>query len=125
MLSAICDTFAAEVEALDPKADDFGVDLRRLILKLARDATAEFADHDLGEVPALLERCRYVIAWLKSAAEDEDRQRRYGRQQALLNLLVLCEGICRFHDSKRKAADVDALRNLIGDALRALVVEEP
>jgi hypothetical protein len=55
------------------------------------------------------------------ADDAEDRQRRYARQQALLNVLTLCEGICRFHAGKRKTADIDALRGLIADALQPLV----
>jgi hypothetical protein len=74
----------------------------------------------MGEISALLQRCHDVLAALKSESEDpEDRKRRYDRRQAELSLLVLCEGICRFHTGKRKAAT--AFRDLIADALSPLV----
>ena len=127
MLPQLCAEFQVEVEALD--ADDVGdyaAQLRRLTLKLARDAALEIADHHYGEIPALCQRCHEVLAWLAAEAEDvEDRQRRYGRQQTVLNLLVLAEGIVRFHSGQgtRKARDeaAAALRDHVADALQALV----
>ena len=35
----------------------------------------------------------------------------------MLNLLILAEGICRFHTGKRRDADFAAFRDLIADAL--------
>jgi hypothetical protein len=124
MLSEICDAFATEVEALDPKDEDHPTDLRVLVLKLVRDAATHFAEYQYGEVSALIELARLVLAWISAEAEDADRSRRYGRERALLDLLVLCEGVRVFHTgSKRKAADVDAFRVQIGDALRGLMPE--
>jgi hypothetical protein len=37
-----------------------------------------------------------------------------------LNLLVLADGIARFHEGKQKPADVAALRDLVADALADL-----
>jgi hypothetical protein len=106
MLSDLCTTFLTDVEALDPRGEDFGAELTLLALNLARDATHHIGGYGMGEIPALCQRCSEVLAWLKSEAEDtEDRQRRYGRQQAVLNLLVLCEAISRFYPGKRKAED--------------------
>jgi hypothetical protein len=125
MLSTICDAFQAEVEQLDSGADDYSYQLRPLVLKLVRDAAAVVEESHYGEVPALLELGRLVLAWLKSEMEDtEDRQRRYARRQAVLDLLRLCDGISGFYASKRKASDVAAHRARIGDALRGLVPAE-
>ena len=122
MLNEICNTFAGEVEALDPKDEDYAVELRALVLKLIRDAAAQLEAQLCGEIPALLQRCYEALAWLKSAAEEpEDRARRYSRQQVILNLLVLCDGIVRFHAGRRKAADLTRFRELIADALEGLV----
>jgi hypothetical protein len=101
---------------------DYARELTGLVKRLAKDAAAHVADYHLGEIPALCQRCHEVLAVLSVEADDaEDRQRRYARQQALLNVLTLCEGICRFHAGKRKTADIDALRGLIADALQPLV----
>jgi hypothetical protein len=125
MLSTICDAFQAEVEQLDSGADDYSYQLRPLVLKLVRDAAAVVEESHHGEASALLELGRLVLAWLKSEMEDtEDRQRRYARRQAVVSLLLLCEGIRRFHAGRRKPEDVDALRALVRSALAPLVQEE-
>ena len=124
MLNEICNAFASDAEALDPKSEDYRVELRSLVLKLARDAAAHVESHSFGEIPALLQRCYELLAWLKSEADDpEDRARRYGRAQAVLNLLQLCDGIARFHTGRRKAAELARFRVLIVDALQGLVPE--
>jgi hypothetical protein len=129
MISEICNSFANDVEGLDPKDEDYPADLRRLVLMLVRDASLYFADYGMGEIPALCQRCHEVLSWLSAEAEDpEDRQRRYGRQQVVLNLLTLCEALVRFHDAsgtrKAKAADLAALRAQVADALQGLVAAE-
>ena len=107
---------------LDVKDEVYGIDLRRLTLRLARDAAAQVEGYGYGEIPALLELSGLVLAWIKAEAEDpEDRQQRYARQRAVLNLLTLCEGICRFHGGRRRASDVAKFRDLVADALRGLV----
>ena len=93
------------------------------VQKLARDAANHVADYGMGEIPALLQRCHEVMAWLQAESEDtEDWQRRYARQQSVLNLLSLCEGTCQFHRAgKRKTTEVSAFRSQVSDALRELV----
>ncbi len=125
-LSDLCDRFQVEAEALDPAADDTADELRGLIHKLARDAADHVADYGLGEVPALMRRCREALAALAAEvvdAEDagEDRRRRYDRRQAVLNLLVFCEGVRRFHASKGKPDDLTEFRGQVADALADLV----
>ena len=122
MLSDICDAFASDVEALDVKSDDYGIELRPLVLKLVRDAAAQLESQLCGEIPALLQRCYELLVWLKE--DPEDRARRYARQQVVLSLLVLCDGIVRFHGGRRKAADLARFRELIADALQGLVPAE-
>jgi hypothetical protein len=122
MLSQLCDEFQREVEALDPKADDYAAELLALVKKLVRDAAAHVADYHLGEIPALLELSRLVLAWLKSEAEDPaDRSRRYARQRAVLDLLTFCENVRHFHASKGKSDDLAQFRAQVADALRSLV----
>lgn len=119
-------SFRTKVDKLDPRDEDYAAHLRAAILKLTRDAAAHFADYDDGEVPAILERSRFVLSWLQSEAEDaEDRQRRYNRQQAVLNLLFLCSAVAQFHRSgKRKTASLTELRDQVADALRGLIPGE-
>jgi hypothetical protein len=124
MLSILCSVFQAEVEALDPKDEDYGTRLRTLVLKLAKDATAHVADYGLGEVPALLQLCQQVLAWLKSESEDpEDRQHRYGRQQAVLDLLTFSHALAGFHGGSAalQRKNLAEHRTRIADALRPLV----
>jgi hypothetical protein len=124
MLSTICDAFQPEVEALDPKDEDYGTRLRSLVLKLAKDAAAEIADYPFGEPVALLQLCQQVLAWLKSEAEDpEDRRRRYGRQQAVLDLLTFSHALAGFHggSAAQQRKRLAEHRARIADALRPLV----
>jgi hypothetical protein len=127
MLSATCETFEAEVEALDP--EDYAVRLGGLTRKLARDAAEGIENYACGEIPALLQLCARVLAWLQAEAEEpDDQSRRYERQRVVLDLLTLCHGIAAFHSGsaaqQRKPASVAALRDLVADALRALVEAE-
>jgi hypothetical protein len=72
-----------------------------------------------------MQRIHEALSAIAAEAEDpDDRHRRYARQAALLNLLILVDGIVRFHASKRRANDVAALRDLVADALRPLVPED-
>ena len=61
-MSSICTAFQAEVEALDVRDEDYGVYLRRLTLKLAKDASAHVADYHFGEISALLQRSHEVLS---------------------------------------------------------------
>jgi hypothetical protein len=119
VLSQLCEAFANKVDALDPRNEDYLPHLKVAVLKLARDA-ANHVEGSHGEVSAILELGRLVLAWLSSEAEDrEDRSRRYNRQRAVLDLLGLCESIRLFHRAgKRKPAEVTAFRGQVGDALR-------
>ena len=122
LLSDILEAFQREVEEqLDP--DTHATRLPHLVTKLAKDAAALIADHNLGEIPALCQRCHDILAALAAEAEDpEDRQCRYRCRAAVLNLLVLADGVARFHASgRRKPTDLAALRDLVADALRDLV----
>lgn len=125
-LSELCDTFATEVERLNSRDEDYPTDLRALTKQLIRDAAEHVEVSQFGEVPTLLESSRIVLAWL-SAEDPENRQRRYGRQQAVLNLLTLCEGIRRLRVGTRKSKNdaAAALREAVADSLRGLVPVEP
>jgi hypothetical protein len=121
-LSEVCDDFQTGLEALEPVDADMAVRLRGLITRLVRDASEHVADYGMGEIPALLQRCREALAALAAEAEDpENRQCRYQSRAAVLNLLVLADGVARFHEGKQKPADVAALRDLVADALTGLV----
>jgi hypothetical protein len=123
-LTDLCNKFQTDVEALDEADLGHATQLAVLVRKLAFGATAYFADYPYGEVPAIIELTRIVLAWLKAEAEDtNDRQRRYARQQAVVNLLMLCEGLSRFHTGKRRGSDTATLRGQIGEALRGLIPE--
>jgi hypothetical protein len=116
MLGEACAEFQNKVDKLDPGDKDYPAHLRAAILKLTRDAAAHFADYDNGEVPAILERSRFVLSWLQSEAEDaEDRQRRYNREQAVLSLLFLCSAVTQGREpdraswpGRRRAAGVNS-----------------
>jgi hypothetical protein len=126
MLSDITEKFCQSEQELDPgDAVAYGMRLEALTKKLATDAAGYVADYAMGEVSSLMARIHGVLAWLAAEREDiNDRQRRYGRQQAVLSLLLLAEGIRRFHTGRRRDEDVDALRALVGSALAGLVPEE-
>jgi hypothetical protein len=72
---------------------------------------------------ALLELSRVVLSWLRSEAEDpEDRQRRYARQQAVLDLLMFCEALRRSHAAKGRPDELAAFRAKVADALGGLAL---
>jgi hypothetical protein len=127
MLSDICDQFQREVEELDLSAEDYAAHLRRLIMKLVRDAAEHVDGYGRGEIPALMQRCHEALVALATEAEDvEDRQCRYQRQAGMLNLMVLADSIARFHAAThaQQRKSVDALRDLVADALAGLVKPE-
>ena len=120
-LSEVCDDFQTGLEVLEPADDDLSARIRALITRLVRDAAEHVAVCEMGEIPALLQRCREALSALAAEAEDsEDRRCRYQSRAAVLNLLVLADGVARFHAGRRKAADVAALRDLVADALAGL-----
>ena len=125
-LSELCASFLDTVDEIDPAdAVAYGTRLDRIVKKLALNAAEHVGEHDLGEISALMARCHGVLAWLAAEAEDiNDRQRRYGRQQAVLNLCVLCESIRRYYTGRRKPEDVESLQALVSSALATLVVTE-
>ena len=124
-LPELCEAIQDQVEALETDTEDYAGRLKRLKLKLARDAAEHVGEsYAMGEIPALCQRICELMAALAAAAEGpDDRQRRYGRQQALLNLLTLCESIRVFdvgtHAQRR--ASIASLRGLVSDALAGLV----
>jgi hypothetical protein len=61
------------------------------------------------------------LLWLKTEAEDpDDRQRRYGRQQALIDLLTFCHTLVGHLGSTatRQKENLEVHRTRIADALR-------
>jgi hypothetical protein len=120
-LAEVCQNFEDELEALEPADADLAVRIRGLITRLARDASEHVADHRHGEVAAIVQRCHEALFALSAEAEDpEDRRCRYRSRAAVLNLLVLADGIAGFHEGKQKPADVAALRDLVAGALADL-----
>jgi hypothetical protein len=121
-LREICQNFEDELEELVPASADLASRIKGLITRLAKDASEHVADDGMGEIPALLQRCHEALAALAAEAEDaEDRRCRYRSRAAVLNLLLLADGVARFHGGKQKPADVAALRDLVADALSGLV----
>jgi hypothetical protein len=124
MLSDICGTYQSEVERLDPGEQDYAGRLNILTQKLAKDAAAEIVNFPYGEAVAVIQLCAQVLQWLRSEAEDpEDRQRRYARQQAVIDLLVFCHALAGFHGGSvaRQRENLAEHRARIADALRPLV----
>jgi hypothetical protein len=122
LLSDICEAFQREVEELDP--DTHATRLPHLVAKLTKDAVALIADHNLGEIPGLCQRAQELLTALAAEAEDpEDRQCRYRSRAAMLNLLLLADGVARFHAAThaQQRASVDALRDLVAGALSSLI----
>jgi len=123
-LAEVCDDFQAGLEALEPADADMAVRLRGLITRLVRDASEHVGEDGVGEVVAIVQRSHEVLTALAAEAEDpDDRRCRYQSRAAVLNLLVLADGVGRFHAGRRKAADVAVLRDLVADALRELIHE--
>jgi hypothetical protein len=121
MLSDLCDTFQDEVQQLDPGDIDYAVRLGSLTQKLAKDAAAEIADYPYGEPAPLTQLCAGVLQWLKAeAADPDDRQRRYGRQQAVIDLLTFCHALTGFHagSAAQQRENLADHRARIADALR-------
>ena len=124
MLSDICETFQAEVERLDPGEQDYAGRLNILTQKLAGDAAAEIVNFPYGEAVAVIQLCAQVLQWLRSEAEDpEDRQRRYARQQAVLDLLTFCHALSIHYGASatQQRENLAEHRARIADALRPLV----
>ena len=124
MLSQLCETFQTEVAQLDPGEQDYAVRLAGLTQKLARNATELIADYPFGESVALIQLCAQVLQWLKSERDDpDDRQRRYARQQPVLDLLVFCHALGGHYDgtAARQRENLAERRVRIADALRPLV----
>jgi len=124
-LSEICGEFLDDAERLEPADDDLSARLKGLIMRLARDAAAHVGESRHGEIPALMQRSHQALAALAAEAEDpDDRQCRYRSRAAVLDLLILADGIARFHEGRQKPADVAVLRDLVADALASLVERE-
>jgi hypothetical protein len=124
MLSDTCETYQSEVERLDPGEQDYAGRLNILTQKLAKDATAEIVNFPYGEPAALVSLCAQLVQWLKAEAEDpEDRQRRYARQQAVLDLLTFCHALSIHYGASaaRQRENLAEHRTRIADALRPLV----
>jgi hypothetical protein len=120
MLSELCSTYQDEVEKL-AEADDYLVRLAGLTQRLAKDATEQIADYPHGEPVALIQLCGQVLQWSASeAAAPEDRQRRHGRQQAVIVLLVFCHAIAGFHggSAAQQREGLAEHRARIADALK-------
>jgi len=89
-------------------------------LKLARDAVEHVEAHSMGEIPAIIERCPEVLSALSAGAEaPDDRRIRYRRQAAVLNFVILVNDMAAHHTGtrSRQRKSVDALRDLVSDAL--------
>jgi hypothetical protein len=121
MLSEISEAFQREVEELEPADADLSARLKGLIIRLARDAAEHVGESRHGEVAALLQLAGEALnAMADEAADHEDRSLRYGSRQAILNLLRMCHQIVLFDESRKKPADVAALRDLVADALSGI-----
>jgi hypothetical protein len=124
MLSEICTTFQDAVEQLDQADLNYAARLGVLTQKLANDAAAEIADFPYGEPVALTQLCANLLQWLKSESQDpDDRQRRYGRQAATIDLLTFCHALAIHLGSSpaQQRERLDDHRQRIGDALGPLV----
>jgi hypothetical protein len=100
----------------------FGLDYETLAARNPRLIYASITGY--GQGGPWQGRMAYAPTVQAEAEDAGDRQRRYARQQAVVNLLLLCEGVARFHTGRRRPEDVDALRALIAGALAPLVQEE-
>jgi hypothetical protein len=124
MLSDLCTGYQSDVEALDPAEVGYAVRLTGLSQTLANDAAAEIADFPYGEPVALTQLCANLLQWLKSESQDpDDRQRRYGRQAATIDLLTFCHALAIHLGSSpaQQRERLDDHRQRIGDALGPLV----
>jgi hypothetical protein len=124
-LAEICDEFQTGVEALNPGAEDYAVHIRGLITRLVQ-AIVELvgAEYSMGEIPAIVARGHEALAALSGEAEaPEDRRCRYRSRAAVLNLLMLADGIQSHHAGSRaqQRRTAEALRDLVADALSDLV----
>jgi hypothetical protein len=111
-------------QRLDPADAVLSARLRGLITRLVRDAAEHVMACSMGEIAAIVQRSHEVLTALAAEAEDpDDRQCRYRSRAAVLNLLVLADGVARFHAATRaqQRKSVDALRDLVADALSGLV----
>jgi hypothetical protein len=121
-LSEVCDAFQTGLEALEPADADLAANLRGLVTRLARDAAEHISASRHGEVAALMQLAGEALNAVADEAEDrEDRSPRYASRQAILNLLRMCHRIVLFDESRKKPADVAALRNGVAYALSDLV----
>ena len=123
MLSTICKTFQDRVDGLDPGLEGYAARLGVLTQELAADATAAIVDHPYGEPIALVSLAAQVLQWLKAeAADPDDRQRRYGRQQAVLDLLTFCHALSIHYGASatQQRENLADHRTRIADALGAI-----
>ena len=123
----MCETFEAELEELEPADDELLVRLRAMAVKLSCDSVEHLLDHIDGEVPALMERCRRVVAALNASAEDrDDRWSRYNARQEVIDLARLVHTIALPRDGTKRVRDANAaaLRTLVSSALSDFVEAE-
>jgi hypothetical protein len=86
--------------------DDLPDRLMRLITRLIRDAAELVAEHSMGEIPALLQRCHKALTAIAAEAEEREYRRcRYRRQGAVLNLLILVDGVARYRTESQVKKD--------------------
>ncbi len=124
-LSESCNKFADALEELEPADADLPARLKGLITWLVRGASEHVAEHSMGEVAAIVQRCHEALSTLSAERGDpDDRRSRYRSRAAVPNLLIMVDGVARFHQGKQKPANVAALRELVADALSGLVEPE-
>jgi hypothetical protein len=124
MLSDLCTGYQSDVDQLDPTDIHYTARLGVLTQKLALDAAALVTDYPFGEAVALVQLAAQVVQWIKAESEDpDDLQRRYGRQQAVLDILVFAHALATHYGASVawQKENLDAHRERIGNALRALV----
>ena len=123
-LAEICDDFQTGLEALEPADADMAVRLKGLITRLMRDAIEHVADHSMGEIPAITQRCGEALAAIAAEAQSpEDRRCRYRRRAALVNLAILVDATQSHHAGSRaqQRKSVEELRDQVAASLQGLV----
>jgi hypothetical protein len=123
-LTDLCTTYQSDVEALDPAEVGYAVRLTGLTQKLALDAAGLVVDFPFGEAVALIQLAGNLLQWLKSEAEDPtDLQRRYGRQQAVLDLMVFAHALVGYLGASQtwQRENLPDHRQRVANALAALL----